>query len=63
MNTKNTLKNFILILCKPFKALKEEYQSKIAISHPVYFTEEEYKKFCKIAKENEKFDKGEIWLY
>lgn len=58
MNTKNTLKNFIL--CKPFKALKEEYDSKIAISHSVHFTQKQYKKFCIIAKKNEKFDKGEI---
>lgn len=60
MTTKNTLRSFILVLCKPFKALKEEYDSKLAISHQLHFTQKEYEQFCKIAKGNEKFDKGEI---
>lgn len=60
MSTKNTLKSFILILFKPFKALKKEYNSKLANSQPVLFTQKEYKKFCKIEKENQKFNKGEI---
>ena len=45
MSTKNTLKSFILILFKPFKALKKEYNSKLANSQPVLFTQKEYKKF------------------
>lgn len=48
------------ILCKLFKELKEEYHSKLAISQPVHFNQKEYKKFCTIAKENQKFNKKEI---
>ena len=60
MSVKSILKNFWLILCKPFNALKEEYKSKLAHSCSIHLTQKEYRKFCKISKNNEKFYKGEI---
>lgn len=62
MSVKSILKNFWLILCKPFEALKEEYESKLAHLYPIHFTitQKEYGEFCKISQKNEKCDKGEI---
>ncbi len=60
MSVKSILKKFWLILCKPFEALKEEYKSKLEHSCPIHFTQKEYREFCKISKENEEFEKGEI---
>ena len=48
------------MLCNLFKAVKENYKSKLANSQPIHFTQEEYEAYVKISEQNEKFDKGEI---